>query len=180
MNAQDAAIRPLGPDDWSAFRALRLAAIADAPLAIWPTHDEEAGRSPDEVRARIASTAHQAVLGAFAGDTLVAIAGVRREPLAQVAHKALLWGVFVHPDWRRAGLARRLIRAACAHARAGGALQVQLSVNAGNARARALYATLGFVEYGREPRAMRVGAAFHDEVLMVLRLDGPAGIPSLR
>jgi ribosomal protein S18 acetylase RimI-like enzyme len=172
------AIRPLQEHDWAAFRTLRLLATGESPLAIWPTRDEEARRTPDEVRARIAPSAFQAVFGAFAGAELVAIAGVRREMLAQVAHKATLWGVYVHPAHRRGGLARRLLAAACAHARAQGALQLHLAVNADNPRALALYESLGFMPYGREPRAMRVGDVFYDEVLMVLALDDAARIPA--
>jgi ribosomal protein S18 acetylase RimI-like enzyme len=168
----DVTIRLLGADDWAAFQALRVQATEEAPLAIWPTRAEEAARAPAEVRARIAPTPHQAVLGAFAGDALVAIAGLRREPLAQVAHRAMLWGVYVHPAQRRGGLARRLLAAACAHARALGALQVHLAVNAANDRALTLYETLGFIPYGREPRTLRVDNVFYDEILMVLALDG--------
>jgi ribosomal protein S18 acetylase RimI-like enzyme len=166
------AIRPLREDDWAAFQQLRLYATVESPLAIWPTREEEARRTPDEVRARIAPTAFQAVFGAFAGADLVAIAGVRREALAQVAHKAMLWGVYVHPGHRRGGLARRLLGAACAHARAQGVLQIHLAVNADNPRALALYESLGFTAYGREPRTLRVDGVFYDEILMALPLDG--------
>ena len=164
-------IRLLQEDDWAAFQQLRVQATVESPLAIWPTRDEEAGRAPAEVRARIAPTAFQAVFGAFAGDELVAIAGVRREPLAQVAHRAMLWGVYVHPAHRRGGLARRLLAATCAHARAQGVLQIHLAVNARNPRALALYESLGFVPYGREPRTLRVDGVFYDEILMALPLD---------
>ena len=165
-------IRLLQEDDWAAFQQLRIHATLESPLAIWPTRDEEARRTPAEVRARIAPTAYQAVFGAFAGRDLVAIAGVRREPLAQVAHKAMLWGVYVHPAHRRGGLARRLLGAACAHARAQGVLQIHLAVNAENPRALALYEALGFTVYGREPRTLRVDGVFYDEILMALPLDG--------
>jgi ribosomal protein S18 acetylase RimI-like enzyme len=165
-------VRPLEEDDWAAYQQLRLLATVEAPLAIWPTRDEEARRPPAEVRARIAPAASQVVFGAFAGTDLVAIAGLRREPLVQVAHKATLWGVYVHPAHRRGGLARSLLDAALAHARAQGVLQVCLSVNADNPRALALYALFGFSVYGREPRALRVEDTFYDEILMTLALDG--------
>jgi ribosomal protein S18 acetylase RimI-like enzyme len=165
-------IRLLQEEDWAAFRQLRIHATVESPLAIWPTRDEEAGRTPAEVRARIAPTAFQAVFGAFSGVELVAIAGVRREPLAQVAHKAMVWGVYVHPAHRRGGLARRLLGAACAHARAQGVLQIHLAVNTDNPRALALYESLGFSAYGREPRALRVDGVFYDEILMARPLDG--------
>jgi ribosomal protein S18 acetylase RimI-like enzyme len=163
--------RPLQRDHWQAFRALRLMSVADSPLAIYPTYEEEASRSPEDIQDRIAESASQVVFGAFDGETLVGIAGLRGDPLVQVAHKAVLWGVFVHPDWRRGGLARRLLGELFAHARARGVTQVKLSVNTGNAKAAALYRSLGFELYGREPRAMRVDGRYHDEDLMLLRLD---------
>ena len=172
-------LRQLEEDDWVAFRQLRLLATVEAPLAVLPTHEEEARRASAEVRARIAPTASQAVFGAFAGTDLVAIAGLRREPLVQGAHKATLWGVYVHPAHRRGGLARRLLGTACDHARAQGVLQVHLAVNADNPRALALYASLGFSAYGREPRALCVEDVFYDEILMVLPLDDAARIRPL-
>lgn len=165
-------IRPLTAADAAAFRQIRLQAIADAPSAVWTTHEEEAGRSTAEIEARIGRTDTQVAFGAFADGVLVGIAGLRREPLRQVVHKALLWGVFVRPGWRREGLARRLLSSILALARDEGVLQIHLCVNAENVRARQLYRSLGFTAYGLEPRSLRVGDRFFDEEHMVLRLDG--------
>ncbi|WP_343547065.1 GNAT family protein [Ralstonia sp.] len=167
----DIAIRPLIVEDAAAFKALRLKAIEDSPTAIWPTHDEESGRTLEETRNRIRATEHQIVFGAFAGPELIGIAGLRREPLAQVAHKAVLWGVFVDPAHRRGGIAARLLDAAIAHARAARVLQIHLCVNAENPRAQTLYRNAGFETFGVERRAMRVGDRFYDEEHMALRLD---------
>lgn len=162
--------RPLCRDDWQAFRALRLKSIEDWPLALYPTYEEEASLAPEAIQDRIAETPSQVVFGAFDGGVLAGIAGLRRNPLVQVAHKGVLWGVFVHPDRRRDGLARQLLRALFAYAHARGVTQVHLSVNAENPRAGNLYRSMGFEVYGREPGAMRVGGTFYDEELMVLRL----------
>ena len=167
----EVAIRPLIDEDAEAFKALRLKAIQDVPTAIWPTHDEESGRTLEETRNRIRTTDHQIVFGAFAGPELIGIAGLRREPLAQVAHKAVLWGVFVDPAHRRGGIAGRLLDAAIAHARGARVLQIHLCVNAENPRAQALYRDAGFETFGVEPRAMRVGDRFYDEEHMALRID---------
>ena len=171
MTAEPFGFRPLHRDHWSAFQALRLRSIADSPLAAYPTHDEEAGRGPEDIQERIAESDTQVVFGAFDGDTLVGIAGLRREALVQVAHKAVLWGVFVHPDWRQRGLARQLLLALFAYARARRIGHIRLSVNVENPAAAALYRSMGFESYGREPRAMRVGARYYDEDLLVLHLD---------
>jgi RimJ/RimL family protein N-acetyltransferase len=50
-------------------------------------------------------------------------------------------------------------------------LQIHLAVNAGNPRALALYESLGFIAYGREPRTLCVDGVFYDEILMALPLD---------
>jgi RimJ/RimL family protein N-acetyltransferase len=173
LNA-DWQIRPLAAQDAAAFQALRLQAIADSPTAVWPTAGEEGALTIEEVAGRIAGTSGVTVFGAFAAGELVAIAGLRRETLAQVAHKALLWGVFVAPRYRGAGLARALVGTALAHARETGILQVRLCVNTANQRARGLYAVLGFRSLGIEPRAMRLAGRFYDEEHMVLQLDEAA------
>jgi ribosomal protein S18 acetylase RimI-like enzyme len=163
-------IRPLTEADAPAFKQIRLQAIADAPFAVAPTHDEEAGRTLAENESRIKKTATQVVFGAFIDGKLAGIAGLRREALAQLHHKAVLWGVFIHPDRRGGGLAKRLLSHAVSFARDEGVLQIQLSVNAENDRARRLYRSLGFEPFGMEPRAIRVGERYVDEEHMVLGL----------
>lgn len=162
--------RPVHADEWHAFQTLRLRSISETPLAIYPTLAEERERSPEQIRAKIAQTAFQVVYGAYAAGTLVGIAGLRREPLVQVAHKGVLWGVYLHPDHRRGGVARGLLQALFDHARSEGVTQVHLNVNVENARAAGLYRSMGFETYGREPRAMRVNGQYYDEELMLLQL----------
>jgi RimJ/RimL family protein N-acetyltransferase len=164
-------IRPLAAPDAAAFSRIRFQAISDSPSAVWPTYEEEAKRTVEEIEARIQRTDTQVVFGAFIDTKLVGIAGLRREPLNQVKHKAVLWGVFVSPDRRREGLARKLFARVMSFARDEGVLQIQLCVNAENVRARSLYRSLGFKPFGLEPRAMRVGNLYFDEEHMVLRLD---------
>jgi RimJ/RimL family protein N-acetyltransferase len=45
-----------------------------------------------------------------------------------------------------------------------------LSVVTTNASARRLYESLGFVAYGTEIRAMKLGETYYDEIHMALRL----------
>ncbi|MGZ4925166.1 MAG: N-acetyltransferase family protein [Halobacteriota archaeon] len=164
-------ILPLAATDVAAFRKIRLQAILDSPSAIWPTYDEVARQTDKEIEARIIRTDTQVVLGAFIDSELAGIAGLHREPLDQVRHKAVLWGVFVSPGWRREGLARKLVARVQSLAREEGVLQIQLCVNAENLRARNLYRSLGFKSFGVEPRAMRIGDKYFDEEHMILQLD---------
>jgi len=135
------------------------------------TYEEEAKRTVEEIEARIQRTGTQVVFGAFIDTKLVGIAGLRREPLDQVKHKAILWGVFIGPDRRREGLARKLFARVLSFARDEGVLQIQLCVNAENVRARGLYRSLGFKPFGLEPRAMRAGDKYFDEEHNGFRLD---------
>jgi ribosomal protein S18 acetylase RimI-like enzyme len=171
MQSESVYVRALTARDADAFLALRLEAILDAPSAVWPTFEEESARTEAEVRARIVQNATQVVFGAFSRDNLVGIAGLRREALMQVAHKAVLWGVFVAPRCRQQGIARKLFSRVRSHALEARVLQIQLCVNADNKRAKAFYDSLGFLTFGIEPRAMRVGEKFYDEEHMILRLD---------
>lgn len=162
-------IRLLKPADAAAFSALRLVAIDTSPSAIWPTRAEH-GLRTGRPQPRL-DFPHRSprLFGALTDDGgLIGIAGVRREALVQLAHKAVLWGVFVAPAYRGNGLARRLIDAALTHAsRDWGVEQVNLCVNTENEPAKALYASLGFETFGVERRAMRVGDRFYDEQHMV-------------
>ncbi len=78
--------------------------------------------------------------GKIVGSTLV----------QRMGHDKTRWyiaAVAVHPDYRRHGIARRLIEAAIAHARTNGATACILDVGTDNAPAYALYTSLGFVHY---------------------------------
>ena len=90
------------------------------------------------------------------------------------AHKGLLWGMYVHPDARGAGVARRLVEAVIAHARPHVEL-IQLSVVVGNEQARRLYARLGFVEYGVEKNSLKYRGRYYDEILMAKQLGAASG-----
>jgi ribosomal protein S18 acetylase RimI-like enzyme len=164
-------IRTLAPDDASRFKAMRVLAATVSPTAILLTRAEEERRSIEEVMARIECTATQAVFGAFDGDTLVGITGLRREALVQANHKATIWGVFVDPAQRGKGLARALLNAATSHAsQAWNCAQLILCVNAENTPAKQLYQSMGFITFGVEPSSMQVDGRFYDEALMIKKL----------
>jgi RimJ/RimL family protein N-acetyltransferase len=77
--------------------------------------------------------------------------------------------MYVRPEARGAGVARRLVEAVIAYARARVEL-IQLSVVVGNEPARRLYARLGFVEYGIEKNSLKYRGRYYDEILMAKEL----------
>lgn len=66
----------------------------------------------------------------------------------QVIDEASLLNIATHPDWRRRGLARRLLEHALSALDERSAAAVFLEVRVGNSGAIALYRELGFVECG--------------------------------
>ncbi|MFP2931984.1 GNAT family N-acetyltransferase [Pyxidicoccus sp. 3LG] len=163
-------IRRLRPDEAEAFWALRLRSLREHPEAFGASLEEDSARPMEAVRARL-DGASQCVLGAFEGERLVGVVGLRREDSQKLAHKALVWGMYVLPEVRSRGTGRRLLTAAVEEGRKmPGVERLLLAVAVGNESAQSLYRTLGFRTYGVEPSAMKIGGAYVDKELMVLAL----------
>lgn len=155
-------IRPLTPDDATAYRTIRLEALGAHPEAFGASFEQEAAQNDAFFADRLAGST---VFGGFVAGELAGTAGFRRESGAKQAHKALLWGMYVRPFARRSGLSRRLVEAVLAYARVRVEL-IQLKVVATNVPARRLYESLGFEVYGIETRSLKLVGQYHDEVLM--------------
>ncbi len=166
------AIRRLILDDAERFWALRLRGLREHPEAFGRSFEEERTTPLADIRARIPSPPDGFVLGAWRGADLVGVVGVRRDGPTKQRHKATLWGVYVAPEARGAGVGRALIAEAIARSRTlPGLEQIQLSAGAGTVAGR-LYASLGFQLFGLERRAIKLtDGTYVDEEHMVLFLD---------
>ena len=174
------AIRRLNASGAEDYRAIRLAALRGDPDAFGSTYEAEVNRPMAHFAERLAGTT---VFAAYAEGRIVGMAGFAAETGPKDRHKGFVWGVYVAPEGRREGAGRGLVSAVMAHAR-GRVEQLTLTVTAGNEAALALYEGLGFVRYGLEPRALKSGSVYHDEILMVAFLtvgrpgSNPAPAPS--
>ncbi len=165
-------LRPLAPADAPAYRAVRLTALAGFPDAFTSSVEEEAKTADAWSVERLAPRQGHVVLGAFVGDALAGTAGLDRLPRLKERHKAVLFGMYVAPEHGGRHIGRRLVEAAVATALTWPGLeQIVLTVTRGNARARRLYMEAGFVTFGIEHRAIKVGDAYFDKEHMVLFLD---------
>jgi ribosomal protein S18 acetylase RimI-like enzyme len=176
--AEDVIIRQLGPADWPALKAVRLAALADAPEAFASTLAREQEYSDQRWREWLDSTA--ATFGAFTAagpDSApaariggVAAAFVRPRPAGEDGdtdwHLISMW---VSPGLRGTGVAGGLVDAVRAQARRAGADQVSLWVTDVNDRARAFYERLGFAPTGRR-QLVRADEPGHWETELAQRL----------
>ena len=137
---------------------LRREALVSDPFAFSSSPDTDVGLDPEFLRKAMRNTAAQAMFGAFEEDTLVGMAGVYRQDKEKEAHKAGLWGMYVRPAHRGQGLGRGLLSAALEFARSlPGVTHLHLSVSETAPAALRLYESMGFVTWGTEPAALRVG-----------------------
>ncbi|TFF09841.1 GNAT family N-acetyltransferase [Pseudomonas sp. BCA14] len=165
-------IRTLVAGDAAAYRALMLEAYGAYPQAFTSSVAERAAMSLNWWEKRVAGPLDR-LLGAFAGEELAGIVGLAFEPREKARHKVTLFGMYVTEAHQQKGLGRQLVEAALDEARRQPGLKViQLTVTAGNDAAFALYQRCGFIQYGLEPLAVRVGIEYFDKIHMWRELKG--------
>lgn len=166
-------VRRLGPGDAARWLELRLRALREEPRSFLRSEEEDARRGVDVVAERLAQPSDEAfVLGAEIGGVLAGTVGVVRADASKARHRAILWGFYVAPEHRRAGLGRALLRGAIRQARAmPGVELLALSVDTRNDAAKALYRAEGFITWGVEPDGFRAAGERVDEEHMLLRLE---------
>lgn len=156
----------------------------DAEQALWHHirvcgETDNLARYPDEIKMtleeeRIFLQNHEnsmkgVMLGAFAGDRLVAMASVLpvSDSHERYRHRSS-FGISVLRDFWNQGIASLLIPLVLECARQAGYEQIELEVLADNEKAISLYQKHGFREYGRRPHGFKMrDGAYHDEVLML-------------
>jgi RimJ/RimL family protein N-acetyltransferase len=163
-------VRRLAPAEGAAYREIRLEALRLNPEAFGSAFEAESARPLEHFSERVASCP---VFGAFRGGEIVGMAGFWDREGAKDAHKGYLWGMYVRADSRNAGVGRILAKAVIEYARQHVEV-LQLDVVSENEAARRLYASLGFVEYGIERKALKQGGRYYDEVLMAKDLTADA------
>ena len=87
----------------------------------------------------------------------------------KVKHRAE-FGISVDQEYWGLGIGRALTEACIECAKNAGYVQLELDVVAENARAAALYRSLGFTEYGRNPKGFRSRLSGWQE-LILMRLE---------
>lgn len=161
-------------DDWQAYRAIRLAMLDESPSAFGGTHAQAVADEEQLWRQRLA-------------DNAVILARVGTTPAGSVMYSeyvttdpadGALYGMWVDPGFRGAGIGRALVDAVIAQARAGDKRRVVLHVVAGNDRAGRLYERAGFVPTGHIVTYPDDDGVI--EVEMALVLDSLFGSPAPR
>jgi ribosomal protein S18 acetylase RimI-like enzyme len=167
MSAAYIEIRRLTEADAVLYRDIRLEALRANPEAFGSTFEIENAQPLSSFSTTLGNST---VLGAFRDSKLVAIAGFAVHRGQKMAHKGVIWGMYVQPSARRGRIGRQLVEAILDLARQRVEL-IQLTVVRDNEQARRLYTNLGFLEYGIEKNALKQNGRYYDEILMAKDLS---------
>ena len=166
-------IRPTREADVTDYRELRLEALRTHPEAFGAAYEESLARPIERWQQNVrdgAGTDLGVTYVAEAGGTLAGTTGIYRDAGAKMRHRATIWGVYVRPGWRGAGIADALIGACLGWAREKQSRLVTLSVVTTNAAAIRRYVRCGFSVYGMDPEVIYHDGVYYDELLMVHKL----------
>lgn len=165
-------IRTLTSSDAELYREVRLQSLRNHPDVFLSSYESEMRISIVTTRIRLEPSENHFTLGAFdAEERLVGIVTLFRESRPKIQHKAHVYSVYVDPGARKQGVARHLMTELIARAKVLPGLEIlNLTVTSGNGSAKGLYESVGFVCYGTEPKAMKLGDEYLDEDLMYLML----------
>ena len=167
-------VQPLTPRAWRLYRALRLAALQDAPDAFGSTLAAEAQRPPAQWRERLAAAQASGLdlpLLARAWPRAAGLLWAKAD--AAQPRTVHLYQMWVAPGLRRRGIGKALLDEAIAWACSVQARQVELGVTLGDTPALRLYRAAGFQACGADT-PLREGSLLRAQAMRLPLPEGSA------
>jgi ribosomal protein S18 acetylase RimI-like enzyme len=159
------AVTRLDADDAQLVRDLRLELLNAYPENFAADPEFEGALSLDQWRERLSSDARCWFVCRIDGEVAGMIVFSRVTHTKKRLHMGDIGSMYVRAKFHGSGAADALMNAALNVAQ-NLVEQIELTVNAENARAIAFYKRHGFREHGCAPRALKVGERYYDEVAM--------------
>jgi ribosomal protein S18 acetylase RimI-like enzyme len=165
-------VRPLSEDDFNLFIDLRLLGLKESSDAFLISYEQEKETGPAYFQELLATeNPDNLIFGFFMDAKLIGILGLFRDNLPKLSHRMNIWGLYVHPDVRRNGVAKAILKKSIDHAKKQERVfNIRLSVDSQNIKAIELYQKFGFIEWGVEPKATQGSTELLDDVHMSLQL----------
>lgn len=163
-------IQRLLPSDYDSFYQLRLDSLEQHPETYATDAQAWKNASKEAIERLLLNSQEREdmpIIGAWVDNQLAGMVGMNRDLRPTIAHKATLWGLFVSPPHRRQHIGRALLKEVLACARSTPELiLVRAVVNINSIAALALLKEGNFKEYGREPKAKKIGETFYDQIYL--------------
>ncbi|KRE37458.1 GCN5 family acetyltransferase [Janibacter sp. Soil728] len=167
-------VRALAEDEWETYRSLRLEALQESPEAFVADHDAEAAEAEGFWRERMGRSDR---LVAEAEGKRVGVVSLGDAEDSQADNAGQLFGLWVHPEWRGAGVAAHLVRQSAKIAERKGLGQLFYWVGSDNGRAVAFASSFGFrpTDDRRPMRVANADGQDEQEIALVLALGEDRG-----
>lgn len=173
-------VRVLAPDEWQAYKDVRLRALRESPEAFVASASEE--EDFEDARWEQRMERSRRILALDDEDEVVGVVSVGTGHRTNIPGAGELFGLWVAPARRGSGVARRLLEKAANVGREVGLRQLVYWVGTDNGRAVAFASSFGFrpTDDRREMRIRGVDEddAESEEMMMVYPLGDSAGVPT--
>ena len=170
-------LRLLDESDVQDYRKLRLESFLESPFAFSESYEDEKDRSLESFQLELAKTGtpySAFTVGAFApNNQLIAFARFKRDTRTKGLHKAMVFGMYTHQDFRAQGLGTSMMNFILNHAQQlTGLEQIHLwALKSRHSNASKFYQKLGFVSQGIVRNDLIIQQEYVDAVYFVKYLD---------
>jgi len=155
-------IKKLPPERWREFKALRLEALQNDPLAFGSSYEEEIKFTDKTWKERIKNT-----LFATLNDNPVGMIVFLINPRKKLNHVAEIFGVYVREEHRDKKIGTQLIESAINLIRKSkSVIKIKLTVTSVQDAAIKLYSSFGFETVGRLSKELKYENKFYDGIIM--------------
>lgn len=152
-------IRLLNINDSKQYRYLRLLSLKTDPEAFTSTFKNESAYNHSFFINKIYSSLQKPIFGiygVFDKKKLIATAQLGFSFYPKKSHISYIYEVYVHPDFRKRGIATRLIKHLIKQSKRDSSIeQIEIRVNSLNKSAISLYEKLGFKKVATLPHSIK-------------------------
>lgn len=157
-------VREISCSDWFEYYELRIQSEKEYPEYVGFNVERELNAGYQNIKSLLLSYRAEGtiVFGAFYQNELVGVSAVSRRLSKKYSHKAFLWGVYVKPGFRGAGVADLLMNNVISWAsKILDLMAINLQVTFSNIRGMKFYNRFGFVNFGSEQNSLYAAGKFH-------------------